>query len=297
MESRLLRKHFDIFPYAMCLPAVVLFFLFVLLPFLNGLWISFHSWDGFSDMRWAGIRNYGFVLKDEIFWVSLRNTFVFAFLVTLVKNVTALSLAFILVKKFPGKTLFRTGIYLPVTLSYVVIGVLWVWIYNPTFGLLNSFFTALGSGEKVPGWLSNPDIALYSVAVVDIWKWIGYHMVLYIAGLQSISKELFKAADIDGAGGLQKIFFITLPQLNSVIVVNVIMSVTGAFVSNFDIVNIMTGGGPMNSTEVSLTYIVKTAFRYSNMGKANAMSMLLFALVFLCGFIQMRLMTKEDVYE
>jgi ABC-type sugar transport system permease subunit len=269
----------------------------VVVPFFDGLWTSFHSWDGFSDMQWIGVRNYRFALKDELFWLALRNTFVYAFLVTVVKNVAALALAFILVKPIPGQTLFRTGVYLPVTLSYVVIGVLWVWIYNPTFGLLNSLMTIIGLGRYIPGWLSNPDIALYSVAAVDVWKWIGYHMVLYIAGLQTISRDLYEAADIDGAGGARKFFRITLPQLNSIIVVNIVMSIAGAFVSNFDIINIMTGGGPMNSTEVSLTYIVKTAFKYANMGKANAMSMLLFSLVFLCCFVQLRLMTREDGYE
>jgi raffinose/stachyose/melibiose transport system permease protein len=287
----------DLFPYFMCLPALLLFLLFVLLPFCDGLWTSFHLWDGFSDMKWTGLKNYKFVLKDAIFWKAMGNTFIYAVFVTIIKNVIALALAFVLVKNFWGRTIFRTGIYLPVTLSYVVIGVLWVWVYNPTFGLLNAGLRAIGQEYLIKGWLSDPNVALFSVMTVDIWKWIGYHMVLYIAGLQAISKDLYEAGDLDGANGFQQLIHITIPQLNSTIVVNVLMSLTGAFVSNFDIVNIMTGGGPMHSTEVTLTYIVTTAFKYSAMGKANAMSMILFIFVLFFGFMQIKLMTKEGAYD
>ncbi len=293
MKSSIKKRRMDSFPYLMCLPALILFFLFIILPFLDGLWTSFHQWDGFSPMKWNGFRNYRFTFTDPVFWQAMRNTFVYAFWVTIIKNILALTLAFFLVGDIRGKTLFRTGIYLPVTLSYVVIGILWVWIYNPTFGLLNNFLRGIGRESWILGWLSNSDIALYSVIVVDVWKWTGYHMVLYIAGLQGIGKELYEAADIDGASGPRKFFQITIPLLNSTIVVNVLMSITGAFVSNFDIVNVMTGGGPMHSTEVSLTYIVTTAFKYASVGKANAMSIILFAFVFAFGALQLRLMTRE----
>ncbi len=289
--------HRRAFPYLMCLPAVILFTLFVILPFVEGCRVSFFKWDGFSDMKWVGLKNYANVMHDDVFWLAMKNTFVYAILVTLMKNVIALALAYVLARKFPLRTLFRTGIYMPVTLSYVVIGALWTWIYNPTFGLLNALLKALGLEHLIVGWLSDSRVALYSVVAVDVWKWIGYHMVLYLAGLQAISQDLYEAAALDGANGWQKFVNITIPQLNSTIVVNVLMSLTGAFASNFDIVNILTGGGPMHATEVSLTYIMTTAFKYNSMGKANAMSMILFLLVFLFGFAQLRIMSREDAYE
>lgn len=285
------------FPYLMCLPAVILFTLFVILPFVEGCRVSFFKWDGFSNMKWVGLKNYANVMHDDVFWLAMKNTFVYAILVTVMKNVIALALAYVLARKFPLRTLFRTGIYMPVTLSYVVIGALWTWIYNPTFGLLNALLKALGLEHLIVGWLSDSRVALYSVVAVDVWKWIGYHMVLYLAGLQAISQDLYEAAALDGANGWQKFVNITIPQLNSTIVVNVLMSLTGAFASNFDIVNILTGGGPMHATEVSLTYIMTTAFKYNSMGKANAMSMILFLLVFLFGFAQLRIMSREDAYE
>lgn len=286
----------DLFPYLMCLPAILLFSFFVLAPFFTGLYTSFFRWDGFDTMKWIGLDNYKFSLTDEVFWQSMRNTLVFAVCVTIIKNIIGLALAFVLAKSFIGRTIFRTGVYLPVTLSYVVIGVLWVWIFNPTFGLLNEILRALGLEHLILGWLSDPKVALYAVVAVDSWKWIGYHMVLYLAGLQAIPKSLYEAADIDGAGSLTKLFRVTIPQLNSTIVVNVVMSMTGAFVSNFDIVNIMTDGGPFHSTEVALTYIMTTAYKYSSVGKANAMSIILFVIVLIFGFAQLKMMARDENY-
>ena len=291
------RRRFDAFPYLMCLAAILLFTVFVMAPFFVGIYTSFFRWDGFSAMKFNGIKNYLYVFRDEIFWKAIKNTFVYAILVTVFKNVIAFFLASILVKNFFGKTVFRTAIYIPVTLSYIVIGILWTWIYNPTFGLLNSLLTALGLERLIVGWLSDANVALFSVIAVDIWKWIGYHMVLYIAGLQGVPKDLYEAAEIDGAGRLAKLRYVTIPMVNATIVINVLMSITGAFVSNYDIVYIMTNGGPYHSTEVSLTYIMKTAFTDSNFGKANAMSVVLFLMVLVFGFIQLRAMSREDNYE
>ena len=287
----------DAFPYLMCLPAIILFTIFIIVPFFDGLYMSFFKWDGFSDPSFIGLRNYRNAFHDSLFWLSMKHTFIYAILVTVIKNVLAFMLAYLLIRKVPFQTMFRTGIYLPVTLSYVVIGVLWSWVYNPTFGLLNSFLKLIGCENLILGWLSDPDIALYSVVAVDVWKWLGYHMVLYFAGMQAISRDYYEAAAIDGANGFKQLIHVTIPQLNSTIVVNVLMSLTGAFASNYDIVNVMTGGGPADSTQVSLTYIVSTAFRYSNMGKANAMSMILFLFVFAFGFIQLKVMSKEEGYD
>ena len=204
--------HRRAFPYLMCLPAVILFTLFVILPFVEGCRVSFFKWDGFSDMKWVGLKNYANVMHDDVFWLAMKNTFVYAILVTVMKNVIALALAYVLARKFPLRTLFRTGIYMPVTLSYVVIGALWTWIYNPTFGLLNALLKALGLEHLIVGWLSDSRVALYSVVAVDVWKWIGYHMVLYLAGLQAISQDLYEAAALDGANGWQKFVNITIPS-------------------------------------------------------------------------------------
>lgn len=287
----------QLFPYIMTAPAIILFALFVLAPFCYGLYTSFFRWDGLTEMKWIGINNYIFSVQDDIFLAALKNTFVYAFWVTLLKNFLGLGIAFLLVRQKWFKALFRTAVYMPVTFSYVVIGVLWSWIYNPTFGILNELLRAIGASGLIQSWLGDPNIALYSIIWVDVWKWVGFHMILYLSGLQAIPTEYYEAGAIDGANAFHKFWYITMPQLNSIIVLNFLLSITGAFVSNYNLVNVMTGGGPFNSTEVALTYAVKTAFHFNSVGKSNAMSMILFAFVFTFGFLQLKMMTKEDSYE
>lgn len=286
-----------LFGYLMCLPALILFTLFVIYPLIKGIYISFFQWDGMSDMKWNGVKNYKYVLTDEVFWQSMKNTFVYAILSPVLKNFFGLVLALIFVQKIRGTYFFRVCTYIPYTFSYVVVGVLWGWIYNPTFGILNSFLTAIGAQGLIRGWLSDPDIALLSVITVDVWKCMGFHAVLFMAGLNAIPQDYYEAADIDGASSLRKFFSITLPQLNSTLVTGFLLAMTGAFVNNYDVVNVMTGGGPFHSTEVVIYTILNTAFRFSNMGKANAMSTILVLLVAIVGFIQLKTMTRDENYE
>lgn len=286
------QKH--LIAYLMILPAFILFSMFIIYPILRSFWISLHSWDGISEMLWLGLKNYQFVMNDKIFWKALVNTFKFAFVVTVVKNILALLLAALVNQKIPGGTFFRAAVFLPVTFSFVVLGVLWSWIFNPTFGLLNNVLINLNLDFLIRGWLSDPKIALWSVMVVDIWKWTGFHTVLFLAGMQSIPPELYEAADIDGAGRIQKFIFLTIPLLREIIIVSILMSIIGAFVSNYDVVYVMTGGGPFHSTEVALTWIVTNTFRFNAVGKANAMSVILFIFVAFFGLFQVKAMTKSD---
>ena len=304
-NSAMLNLHFrlsskwqrNLTAYWMILPAFILYAGLVIFPLFQGLFISFHRWDGLSAMKWIGLDNYKFVFADKIFWIAIKNSFIYAIGVTLVKNILGLFLALVVNQELRGRTFFRAAAFMPVTFAFVVIGVLWSWIYNPTFGLINNSLRALGLDSWIHGWLSDPKIALFSVMVVDIWKWTGFHMVLFLAGLQGISKEYYEAAEIDGAGMFAKFNRITLPLLGQVTAVSVLMSMVGAFVGNYDIVYVMTGGGPFHSTEVALTWIVNTTFKYAQVGKANAMSMILFVLVAIFGLAQFYFMTRNKVEE
>lgn len=280
--------------YLMVLPALALFVVFVIYPLFEGAWISLHQWDGLSEMKWIGLDNYRFVFRDKVFWKSMRNTFQFAIGVTVIKNIAGLALAVLLNKKIIGRTFFRASVFMPVTISFIVIGILWSWIFNPTFGLLNSMLSSLHLDFLIQGWLSDPKIALWSVMWVDIWKWTGFHMVLFLAGMQSIPEDLYEAASIDGANRWQSFLHITTPMLSAVTTVSVLMSFIGAFVSNYDVVYVMTGGGPFHATEVALTWIVSTTFRFASVGKANAMSIILFLLVAIFASIQLYVMTRGE---
>lgn len=281
----------------MTLPAIILFSLFVVYPFFKGIYTSMMRWDGMGDMTWLGFKNYQYVFSDSIFWKSLKNTIVYALVSPVLKNLAGLILAFLFVQKVRGVYFFRVCTYIPYTFSYVVVGVLWSWIYNPTFGILNQFLTVIGGERFIQGWLSDPNIALFSIIMVDVWKSMGFHAVLFMAGLNAIPKELYEAADIDGAGRGRQLIHITIPQLNSTIVTGFLLAMTGAFVNNYDVVNVMTEGGPFHSTEVVIYYIMTTAFRFSNLGKANAMSTVLVAIVIVIGFVQLKAMTRDEFYE
>jgi raffinose/stachyose/melibiose transport system permease protein len=281
--------------WLMVLPALIMVALFIFYPLVRGFWVSLNRWDGLSSsMEFVGLRNYKNVFHDSVYWQALWHTLQFAIGVTIAKNVLALILAVLLNRRLPGRGLFRVATFLPVIMSFVVVGILWSWIFNPTFGLLNGFLNAVGLHSLVHGWLSDPNIALWSVMWVDVWKWTGFHVVIMLAGLQSIPAELEEAAAIDGAGRVRIFWSITLPLLRPVITFSVLMSLVGAFVSNYDLVKVMTGGGPSHSTEVALTWIVSTTFNDLNVGKANAMSFILFAIVIVIGAFQLRVMTRRD---
>lgn len=279
--------------YGMIAPALALYAIFVIYPAAQGVWLSLHRWDGFSELEWAGLHNYRLVLDDTVFWLALQHTLLFAAVVTLVKNALGLFFAILLNQPLPGRTLFRVAAFLPVTMAFVVIGVLWSWIYNPTFGLLNSLLRAVGLATLIQGWLSDARIALWSIMAVDIWKWTGVHTVLFLAGLQSIPRDLHDAAIIDGAGRWQRFRTITLPLLNQVIAVSVTLSLLGGCVSNYDLIYAMTGGGPYHSTEVAPTWIVTTAFRFASFGQASAMSIILFVLVLVIGGFQFTVLARQ----
>lgn len=300
MRSALTRNEstsFRLFIFTMVAPAVVLVAAFILAPLLLGLFTSFYRTNGFVRTIFVGMDNYRYAIEDAVFRKAISNTVYFAVFVTVAKNVLALLLAIILAKNIRGGTLFRVAAFIPVTFSFIVTGVLWSWIYSPVFGILNEGLILLGADHLIRNWLSDPQIAMTSIAVVDVWKWTGFHMVIYLSGIQKIPTELFESASIDGANSWNQFRYITVPQLNATIVLNVLLSFTGAFVNNYDLVTVMTGGGPFNSTEVALTYITKTLFKFLNVGKANAMTVLLVIFVSVFGFIQLKTMTKEDVYE
>ncbi len=290
-----LRRQRAVAGWIMTVPALAFVGVFVFYPLVRGFWVSLHRWDGLStDMTWVGLRNYLNVFDDAIYWQALGHTFQFAIGVTIAKNVLALLLAVLLNRKLRGRGLFRVATFLPVIMSFVVVGILWSWIFNPTFGLLNEALRAVGLEGLIQGWLSDPGIALWSVMSVDVWKWTGFHVVIILAGLQSIPAELDEAAAIDGAGRFRIFWSITLPMLWPVLTFSVLMSLVGAFVSNYDLVKVMTGGGPSHATEVALTWIVSTTFNDLNVGKANAMSFILFFIVAILGALQLRVMTRRN---
>lgn len=283
--------------FLMVLPAATLFGIFFLWPFVRGFWLSLHRWDGFSEPVYTGIGNYVRLASDPLFLSALGNNLIFVIAVLILKNSLGLGLAMVLDRALFARAFFRGAVFVPVTMSFVAAGLLWAWIYNPVFGLLNAFLDVIGLPGLKRLWLGDADIALYSIIAVDVWKWLGFHAVIYLAGLQAMPRELYDAAEMDGAGPFRRFLYITLPLMLPVIFINTILGLSGAFVRNFDIVYVLTQGGPNHATEVVMTLMVKRAFQDGAMGYASAMGYALFLIVgLLCvGLLAIMRRTRLDL--
>ena len=289
----LLRRLSKLAPYLWVLPALLVYGIFKLYPLVSGLQMSLLRWDGIADPKYIGLRNFEKILRDEMTATVLMNNVHYAVGTVAGKIALSLFLAILLHQALRGRTFYRTSLFMPVVMSFVVVGILWSWLFNPQFGLINSLLRGLGLDILVQDWLGDAAVALNSLILVDIWKWYGFHMVIFLAGLQSIPDELYEAARIDGASFWQQFLHVTLPMLHPVMIVNVTISLMGAF-NVFDIPFIMTGGGPANSTNVMALHIYIRGFKFYRFGFSAALSYVLLVIVTLVAAIQLRLMTSGD---
>jgi raffinose/stachyose/melibiose transport system permease protein len=282
-------------PYLWVLPALALFAVFRLYPMAFGLYLSLFDWDGIKPMVFVGLNNYIEVISNDIqFRLALLHNAIYAVGTVVGKNVIAIFLAVLLNSQIRGRTLYRVILFMPVVMSFVVIALLWSWIFNYQFGLVNTGLDIIGLGMLKQDWLGDPKLALYSLMAVDIWKWYGFHMVIYLAGLQGISAELYEAAMIDGAGAWARFRSVTLPLLQPVTIVNVALSLMGAF-NVFDLVYVMTEGGPAGATNVVLIHTYVQAFKFYKMGYGTAMSYVLLVIVMIISGLQIRIMSRNRV--
>lgn len=275
------------------LPAFLLYFIFKLAPMIVGIYLSLLNWDGIEDPVFVGARNYVRMFNDEIVVLALTNNVKYAVATVVGKVVISLFLALLLHQALRGRSFYRTALFLPVVMSFVVVGILWSWLYNTQFGLVNSLLRVLGFDYLIMDWLGDPTVALWSLIIVDIWKWYGFHMVIFLAGLQTIPAELYEAARIDGADRWRQFWHITLPLLQPVMLVNVTISLMGGF-NVFDIPYVMTEGGPANSTMVMALHIYVRGFKFYRFGYAAALSYALLTLVTILAAIQMKLMSRSS---
>ena len=273
--SLLLRR---VEPYLWVAPALCVLFLFTHLPILLEAVLSLFAADGFSAPRFIGPNNYLEVLSNRDFWDAINHNVMYAIATVAGKVVGSLILAVLLNRQLFGRNVFRTILFLPVVLSFVAIGVLWTLFFNFDYGILNALLKAVGLKSLRQDWLGSADTALWAVIFVDIWKWTGFHLVIYLAGLQSIPRDLYEAALLDGANAFQRFWRITVPLLRPFTAINVLLASLGAF-SVFDLIYVMTQGGPFKATNVAMVEIYLQAFQFNRFGYAGAMSIVLLALV------------------
>lgn len=273
--------------YLFILPNFAGVLVFVLFPLAVSLVMVFTDWDylkGFAGMTWVGLDNFKQLAADEYFLKSLQNNVIFTAVTVPVSMAVGLIIAVVLNKFVYLKNVLRVLFFLPYVSSVVAISVVWSVLYNPTNGPINSALRSFGI-DSPPGWLADPKWALIAIMIMVIWTYTGYTMVLYMAGLQGISKELYEASDIDGASKLRSFFQITVPMLKPtsfLIAVTLIISTFQVFAA----IAVMTKGGPVNSTMVLAYHIYIEAFQHYRMGYAAAVSWVLFIVIFIITMIQ-----------
>jgi multiple sugar transport system permease protein len=273
--------------YLFILPNLSGYILFVLLPILFSLYLVFVDWEylkGFAGLKWVGLDNFKALGSDPKFLKSLVNNTVFTVISVPASIILGLVLAVILNKYVYFKNTLRTLIFLPYVSSLVAVSVIWSIMYRSTNGPINSFLHTIGIAHP-PGWLSSPQSALYAIIIMSVWVTIGYAMVIYLAGLQGISRDLYEAADIDGASKLRQFFQITVPMLTPTTFLIAITLLIWSF-QVFGPVAVMTQGGPIDSTMVLSYHIYLLAFKFYKMGYAATVSWVLFAIIFVVTLIQ-----------
>jgi len=282
--------------YLFIAPSLFGFMVFILAPTIFSLYLSFTDWDlfsGLSGIEFIGLGNYIELFQSEIVLKSLFNNIIFAIINVIVIMVISLLLALLLNKNLYGKSFIRGLFFFPYISNMVAICIVWMALFNRDSGPINMFLRTIGINNP-PGWLTSTSTALPSIMIVSIWINIGYTMVVYLAGLQNVPKELYESAQIDGANTLQKFRYITIPLLANTTFFVFIITLINSF-KVFAPVNIMTQGGPGDATYVLVYYIFISAFRHYRFGYAAAMAWILFIIVFIITIIQWRGQKKWDI--
>ena len=267
------------------LPALLGTIVFIIIPIISSFGLSFAKWDLLNPIQYVGLENYRVVLTEPVFVKIIINTFVYAIATSVFGVIIPLILACIINNKIKGADFFKTAYFLPFVTPMIVIGIIWEWIFDPNIGCLNHLL------HLHINWLYDTNFAMPALIIVSVWKLIGYNMILFLTGLSTINQELLEASKIDGANAYNTFKHVTIPLLSpTIFFVTIITAITSFQV--FDLIYVMTQGGPLDSTNVLVYAIYKNAFEYFNVGKASALAYVLFAIIFVLTLAQWKLKSK-----
>jgi multiple sugar transport system permease protein len=278
-------------PYLILSPYLVHLLLFVLFPVVFSVVLTFHKWNIIAPMEYVGLDNFRRLFQDRLFWKAVLNTLQFLLVHIPLQITMALALAYFLNEKIILRSFFRASFFLPVVISGVVVTILWQQLYGLETGLLNRALTAVGLNRVE--WLSNPFIAMISIAIMATWKNVGLYVILFLVGLQTVPRSYYEAAEVEGASAWQQFRYITLPAINPTIFMVLILSTIGGF-SLFIEPYIMTDGGPLNSTLSAMLYIYKQAFGYYQMGYSATLGLFFAMLIMAVVAVQKLTIEKEN---
>jgi len=273
------------------------FFVFaVLVPMIATAGFSFTNWNGFGEFTFVGVVNYVELASDNIFAKSFTNVLFYIFATLILEVLVGLCLAGLISVQKSGSLWFRVALFAPVMLPMVVVAVLWSFIYNPDFGLVNGALKAAGLEDFTRVWLGDPDTALLAISIVSGWVFSGFFMVIFYSALQQVPEELSEAASLDGASEWRIFWSVKIPFIRNAIEVGVLLCVTGAF-QGFDLFFVLTNGGPFNATEIPTTLLVRTVFRNADVGYGSAMAVVLTVVILVVGWMFVRIRKWNDQKE
>ncbi|MGG1600136.1 carbohydrate ABC transporter permease [Paenibacillus naphthalenovorans] len=273
------------------LPYLLIFVVFRFGPSVAGLFVGFLKWNIVGDATFAGLDNFTKLFRDPIFYVALKNTLFFLLMTLPPLVIFSLMLAVLLNQKLRFRNAVRTISIVPYILIPAVVGIIWNWLYDNNFGILNYYLKWLGMAPVE--WLTNEKYALFSVAIVTVWSYLGYNMILYLAGLQDISKDLYEASTIDGANKYQTFMKITLPLLKPITSMIITLTLINT-IQIFDQIFVMTNGGPGTATLTLVQYLYGTAFQNYNLGYGSAIGIAILAMLVLMVQLQSKLLKLDD---
>ncbi|BES63900.1 sugar ABC transporter permease [Gottschalkiaceae bacterium SANA] len=273
------------------LPAILLIGTFVYVPIIQNFYFSLFKMNSYTDEKiFVGLAHYVRIFKDDVFYTSLKNNITYAIISVICQVGLGTMLAMLIESKLTGRlrNFYRNVLFMPSLISVTAVGLLWYFIYNPNVGMLNALLTKIGMENLTHAWLAEPNIAIYSIIAMSQWQYTGYIMVLILVAIQKIPAELFEAAEIDGANGIQRSLFVTIPNIKEMLLVTSVITVIGAF-KLFTEIYVMTMGGPYNTTQVLGTYLYQSAFMFDEMGYASAIAVIIFMITFTASIIQIRM--------
>lgn len=254
-------------------------------------YLSLTKWDGLTSPEFIGFKNFLRLFKDEVFHISLLNNTIWILCFVTIPVLTGLALAMVLNRDIPGSKALKASFYSPMVLSLVVCGLIWSWLYNPAYGLINAFLELFGIAPQ--GWLSDPSLVLGSIILVAVWRQVGYVMILYLAGLQSVDSFLVEASKIDGCNGWKTFKHVILPQLRPITVVVVVISIIDSLRA-FDLVSVMTRGGPYNRSSVLANFMYIESFNNYKMGYGASIAVILFLISLFFILFYLSRIAKEE---
>lgn len=282
-------------PYLLIAPLLAFIAVFTYLPILSSVNLSFREWDFLTDGKpWVGMENYRLVLSSSEFWNAVRVTGIFALISVPLRLALALAIASYLVREALPQRLLRGALFLPSVTSTVAIAVVFSWLFATDYGVVNAALAAFGIPKVY--WLQNPQLALWVIVLVNTWKQLGYDIVLYIAGLQAISNDLYDAADVDGGGRFHVFRRVTVPLVMPTTYFLLVISVIEAF-QVFTVVDVMTRGGPAGATDMIVNMLYRVGFTLFDIGQGSAIAVLLFVLLIALAIFKARVLGRRVHYE